>query len=78
MQDYSPEFKKDAVRKVLEASGKYIEIAYKTGISVKLLYEWRRIYQDEVLEEMKTDFLSGILRACAEETDIDKLLSEND
>lgn len=76
MQTYPERFKKAAVKKVLEPGINQKNLALKLGIAASTIRRWKKIYKDELLEEVEQKFFSKIEPEEEEEIDIDKLLAE--
>ncbi len=78
-QRYSPEFRDEAVRQIIEAGHSVTEVAARLGVSANSLYKWVRVVRpdtsslkDEELIEAKRENLKlrAELRRVEEERDI--------
>lgn len=78
MQLYPERFKKAAVKKALEPGIRHKDLAIKLGISIDTLSNWKKLYMDELIEEVEKDFFDQIQPEEEDEIDIDKLIAEYD
>ncbi|WP_026972076.1 transposase [Aliagarivorans marinus] len=44
--NYSTQFKREAVKQMIENDYSAIDVAYRLGISTRVLYDWVRAYSD--------------------------------
>lgn len=71
---YSEDFKKQVVRKVLASGVVITEVAAKLHVSTYSIHRWKKIYKDEVAEEVPRVDLSNILKD--EPVDVDQMLRD--
>jgi len=76
-QRYSPEFKAEAVRQVIQRGYSVTEVAGRVGVSTHSLYKWVRVARAEQPEsdelkamKLENQKLKAALRRAEEERDI--------
>lgn len=78
MRNYTENFKKAVVKKILILGIQLKEMAEKLNIFTSTIWKWRKQFGEELQLEIEKEFLDTIKPEEEEEIDIDYLIAENE